>query len=285
VVVTGSRESGGRPLFRRGDVRCLACGGFLRFLADSYPLAFRCQSGHSLTLQDLIEALLLPENVPSDSTLSWWQEKSQLLRRLAGRALKCGHPLAAADLQEAAVRVDQWTSRLGELMPKTGSAEPRTSRRNGGKGIEASPAARAEAVGPEAGRPLVVCVDDEPPVLAALSRVLRDEPYEFRTTTDPEEALDWVRSQGVSVLVADYRMPQMSGTTLLQIAKAASPRTARMMLTGYPTETIVVSAGETGLMHLVRKPWDNEALKQKIRGLLAGPQEEAEPRQELGGEG
>jgi CheY-like chemotaxis protein len=278
------RGSGGKPLFRRGDVRCLACGGFLHFLADSYPLAFRCQSGHSLTLQDLIDALLLPENVPSESTLSWWEGKSQFLRRLAGRALKCGHPLAAADLQEAAVRLDHWTSRLGALMPKNGSGEPPDSRRRGGAMTEASQTSDAKAGEPEAGRPLVVCVDDEAPVLAALSRVLRDEPYEFRTTTDPEEALDWVRSQAVSVIVADYRMPQMSGTTLLQLTKAASPRTARMMLTGYPGETLVLSAGEAGLMHLVAKPWDDGALKQKIRGLLSGREEEAGPWQDLGGE-
>jgi CheY-like chemotaxis protein len=150
---------------------------------------------------------------------------------------------------------------------------------------EASLAARPEEAGPGAGRPLVVCVDDEPEILAALSRLLRAEPYEFRTTADPEEALDWVRTGAVSVLVADYRMPLMSGATLLQLAKAASPRTARMMLTGYPGESLVVAAGEAGLMHLVGKPWDDDSLKRKIRGLLAGREEEAPPWQDLGGEG
>jgi len=131
--------------------------------------------------------------------------------------------------------------------------------------IQTSATAAARA----SGLPLVVCVDDEPQILSALSRVLRAEPYEFRTTLDPEEALDWVRTQKVAVLIADYRMPLMSGTTLLQIAKATSPRTERMMLTGYPGETLVIAAGEAGLMHLVGKPWDDEALKKRIRGLLA----------------
>jgi response regulator RpfG family c-di-GMP phosphodiesterase len=134
-------------------------------------------------------------------------------------------------------------------------------------------------------RPLVICVDDEPQILAALSRVLRGEPYEFKTTANPEEALDWVRTQEVSVLVADYRMPQMSGTTLLQLAKASSPRTARLMLTGYPGETLIIAAGEAGLMHLVGKPWNDDALKIKIRGLLFGEKEEADASQDLGGEG
>jgi CheY-like chemotaxis protein len=124
-------------------------------------------------------------------------------------------------------------------------------------------------------QPLVVCVDDEPQVLGALSRLLRREPYEFWTTTDPEEALDWIRSREVALLVVDYRMPGMSGTTLLQIAKASSPRTARMMLTGYPGESLVIAAGEAGLMHLVGKPWDDLALKAEIRRLVARPQSAA----------
>jgi len=120
----------------------------------------------------------------------------------------------------------------------------------------------------DSGAPLVVCVDDEPQILASLSRLLRQEPYRLRTTTDPEEALEWVRSGEVALLLADYRMPRMSGTTLLQIAKASSPGTARLMLTGYPGETLVIAAGEAGLMHLVGKPWDDEVLKRTIRGLL-----------------
>jgi DNA-binding NtrC family response regulator len=119
------------------------------------------------------------------------------------------------------------------------------------------------------GRPLVVCVDDERQILASLERLLRKEPYRFRTTTDPEEALDWIRSGDVSLLIADYRMPGMSGTTLLQLAKASSPGTARLMLTGYAGETLVIAAGEAGLMHLVGKPWDDETLKAKIRDLLS----------------
>jgi CheY-like chemotaxis protein len=139
------------------------------------------------------------------------------------------------------------------------------------------PEAAAQAAGAlEPGRPLVVCVDDEPEILSALRRMLRAEPYEFRTTTDPEEALDWVRTRGVAVLVADYRMPLMSGTTLLQLVKAASPVTARLLLTGYPGETLLLAARDLGLLHLVGKPWDDQKLKAKIRGLLDRSNEEPE---------
>lgn len=113
---------------------------------------------------------------------------------------------------------------------------------------------------------LVVCVDDDQAVLSALRRLLRSEPYEFVATTDADQALELVRTRPVSMVIADFRMPEMSGTGLLQIVKATSPATVRWLLTGYPRATWVVQAEERQLMHQVfGKPWDNEELKQTIR--------------------
>lgn len=116
---------------------------------------------------------------------------------------------------------------------------------------------------------LVVCVDDDQAVLSSLRRLLRGEPYEFFATSNPEEAVQLVRTRAVSLLIADYRMPDMSGTGLLQIVKASSPATIRLLLTGYPRATWVIQAEERKLMHLVcGKPWDNEELKRTIRKRL-----------------
>ncbi|HLY09268.1 MAG TPA: response regulator [Planctomycetota bacterium] len=112
---------------------------------------------------------------------------------------------------------------------------------------------------------LVVCVDDDAAVLSALTRLLRAEPYEFVPTDSPEKALDLVRTRDVSLFIADYRMPEMSGTGLLQLVKSSSPTTVRLLLTGYPRATWVLQAQERELMHVVfGKPWDNEDLKQTI---------------------
>lgn len=117
-------------------------------------------------------------------------------------------------------------------------------------------------------RPLVVAVDDDPLVLGSLERLLRREPIELRTSRDPEEALDWVRHGEVALLIADDRMPRMSGTALLGIVKATSPGTRRLMLTGYASETLLLAAGALGLMDLVGKPWNDDDLKRLIRERL-----------------
>lgn len=123
----------------------------------------------------------------------------------------------------------------------------------------------AVPVQPDPRRPLVVCVDDEPPVLAALARLLRREPYDVHVTDDPEDALERVRGRAVSLLIADYRMPTISGTSLLQMVKAHAPHTIRLMLTGYPEDAWIRTAEEQGLMRVLTKPWDDAALKTLLR--------------------
>ena len=118
-------------------------------------------------------------------------------------------------------------------------------------------------------RPLVLFIDDEKPILSALSRLLRNEPYDVVMTDDPEVAFDHIRSGKVDLVVADYRMPGISGTGLLQVVKASSPATIRIMLTGYPLDDWIRSAEENGLMRVCSKPWDDGRFKQLIREQLA----------------
>jgi CheY-like chemotaxis protein len=120
-------------------------------------------------------------------------------------------------------------------------------------------------------RPTILLVDDERPILAAIARALRHEPYVIVSTDDPEEALDRVRTQAVSLILCDYRMPVMSGTSLLQMVKACSPGTVRVMLTGYPQDGWLRAAEENGLMSVCTKPWDDAELRRLIREAIAAP--------------
>ncbi len=116
---------------------------------------------------------------------------------------------------------------------------------------------------------LVVAVDDDPLVRAALARTFSGEPYDFVTTGDPEGALDLVRTGRVDVLLSDYRMPVLSGTGVLLVVKATSPRTTRLLLTAYPKATWIVRMEEMGAVEgVLAKPWDNEELRRVVREAL-----------------
>jgi DNA-binding NarL/FixJ family response regulator len=116
--------------------------------------------------------------------------------------------------------------------------------------------------------PVVLCVDDEAEVLAALRRCLRNEPYELITALGPGEALARLREGPVDLVITDQRMPGMSGTELLYQVRERSPRTARVILTGYETPSTIRKGFECGADAFLYKPWDDNAFKATIRRIL-----------------
>jgi response regulator RpfG family c-di-GMP phosphodiesterase len=117
---------------------------------------------------------------------------------------------------------------------------------------------------------VVVCLDDEPQILSALRRLLRNEPYEFLATDRPDVALTWVVERRAELVIADQRMPGISGLEVLETVRLCSPETVRVMLTAHSDLSEVLQVrGIDAIERLVRKPWDGEELKRTLRLLLA----------------
>jgi thioredoxin reductase (NADPH) len=128
-------------------------------------------------------------------------------------------------------------------------------------------------------RPAIVAVDDEPAVLAAVSRDLRrafGERYRIMRAGSGDEALDLlrrVRARGdeVALLVADQRMPGMSGTEYLVEARQIAPAAKRVLLTAYAdTEAAISAINDVALDYYLLKPWDppEEQLYPVVEDLL-----------------
>ena len=114
-------------------------------------------------------------------------------------------------------------------------------------------------------RPAIVVVDDEPAVLAAVARDLRrgfGERYRIVRASGGAEALEAVtelrrRGDQVALLVADQRMPGMSGTEYLVEARKVAPEAKRVLLTAYAdTEAAIAAINEVALDYYLLKPWD-----------------------------
>lgn len=125
---------------------------------------------------------------------------------------------------------------------------------------------------------VVICIDDDPPVLSAVRRLLRHEPCELLTTEDPEEVLRLVESRDVGLIIADQRMPRMLGTELFRAVRQKSPRTACVILTGHADLSDIAGAMNDGAVdRLIRKPWDDADFRKLVRQLLERKTEEEEP--------
>ena len=112
----------------------------------------------------------------------------------------------------------------------------------------------------------ILFVDDDPSILAALRRLLLDEPYQVRTCEDPVLALDQVRAHPPTVVVADFYMPPMKGPAFLHEVRRIAPSAVRMILTWKPDLSGVLAAVQDGAVYrFLLKPWDDDDLKMSIR--------------------
>jgi DNA-binding NtrC family response regulator len=121
----------------------------------------------------------------------------------------------------------------------------------------------------ETRRPIIVCVDDDPEILASVSRTLRRDQLDVRTTLDCEEALAWVAEHPVAVIVSDYEMPQMTGGQLTGKAKRIRPETVRILLTGRRTlDTAIDGINQGEVFRFISKPFDNESLRKDVAAAI-----------------
>lgn len=122
---------------------------------------------------------------------------------------------------------------------------------------------------------LIVCVDDDPEILAAVGRTLRREPtLEIRQSTSCETVLGWIAAEDVAVLVSDYEMPEMTGAQLAARAKRVRPETVRILLTGRRTlDTAVDGINNGEIFRFISKPFDAALLRTCVLDAVARHEE------------
>src|SRR5688572_26420234 len=114
-------------------------------------------------------------------------------------------------------------------------------------------------------RPVILTVDDDPGVSRSIARDLRrryaEENRIVRAENGPQ-ALEAqrelkLRGEPVALLLADYRMPQMSGIEFLEAAMDLFPLARRVLLTAYAdTDAAIQAINVVDLDHYLLKPWE-----------------------------
>jgi CheY-like chemotaxis protein len=112
----------------------------------------------------------------------------------------------------------------------------------------------------------VLLVDDDAETLAALSAICLADGYTVRTAADGKAALASFSESPVDVVVADWRMPVMSGSQLCHQLRTAPglPDVAFILVSGEPSPPAFVSYD--GFLH---KPVDPALLLATMRRLIA----------------
>ncbi|HEU5394417.1 MAG TPA: response regulator, partial [Candidatus Methylomirabilis sp.] len=116
--------------------------------------------------------------------------------------------------------------------------------------------------------PTVLVADDEIGVRESVGRALHREGFRVIPAEDGQAALDALRRGGVDLLLADLRMPGLSGLELLRAAKLLAPAVEVIVLSGHGTVEEAVEAMKEGAYDFLTKPFGRAQLVRAIRQAL-----------------
>ena len=114
-------------------------------------------------------------------------------------------------------------------------------------------------------KPVILAVDDDPAVLSAIDRDLRQHyrsDYRVIKAGSAAEGFDAAkelakRNVPISLFLVDQRMPEMSGMELLREVIALHPDARKVLLTAYAdTDVAIAGINEIALDHYLMKPWN-----------------------------
>lgn len=120
----------------------------------------------------------------------------------------------------------------------------------------------------------LLLVDDEPNVLHALQRMLRQcvfaQPLRIETFTDPLQALARAHEVEFDVAVSDYQMPVMNGVAFLQLLRQVQPHTVRLILSASTEfDTVMRAVNDAEVFRYIPKPWQQSDLQETLTLALA----------------
>jgi thioredoxin reductase (NADPH) len=137
-------------------------------------------------------------------------------------------------------------------------------------------------------KPIILTVDDDAQVLAAITRDLRQEfrkDYRILSVNSGPEALATLtelraRAEPLALVLADQRMPEVEGVEVLTRARELFPEAKRVLLTAYADTTAAIKAiNSAQLDYYLLKPWDppEQLLYPTLHDLLASWQANYRP--------
>ena len=140
---------------------------------------------------------------------------------------------------------------------------------------EAAPVVKPQEVSAAAAarRARILVVEDEQGVRALLRKMLERQGHEVMDAGNGGAALELVRSLGspVDLVLTDVRMPGMTGIEMVQELRKAEPGLRVLYVSGYSEDAPGLQEALSPITGFVPKPFEFDALLDKVRSMLALP--------------
>ena len=119
----------------------------------------------------------------------------------------------------------------------------------------------------------IMIVDDDESVRSLLRHTLPPDDYEVTEAADGEQALEGIRAQPPDLILLDWRMPGMGGSSVLDAVKVGHPDLPVIVLTSEVQEHHRLLAETLGVDVFLTKPFSPLELIEAVERLL-GPEPE-----------
>lgn len=114
----------------------------------------------------------------------------------------------------------------------------------------------------------ILIVDDEENAREVLSKILIHDGYDVSSVANGLEALNFLRSREVELIITDINMPEMNGLAFLRELNRSRPDTNVIMLTAYGEVESYLEAMSLGAFEYINKPLKYDELKKVIKKIL-----------------
>lgn len=115
---------------------------------------------------------------------------------------------------------------------------------------------------------LIGIVDDDDSMRSALQGLLQSAEFSSQSFASAEEFLQSGQQHQIACLIADIRMPGMSGLELQAQLNAERCRIPIIFITAHGDEKMRMRALRAGAVEFMAKPFDDGALLESVRAAL-----------------
>lgn len=112
--------------------------------------------------------------------------------------------------------------------------------------------------------PHILVMEDESSMARGLEMILTEEGYRVDVALTGRSALATLENDGINLMVADLRLPDIDGMDVVRHARETKPDTGIIIISGYATTEIVVEAMKIGVQDFLAKPFEEDQIKQAV---------------------
>ena len=119
----------------------------------------------------------------------------------------------------------------------------------------------------------ILLIDDDEWIRDSFSIFFENEGCHLTTLENAEEALAVIDREPYKIVIADYKLPGMTGLDFFKRIQKTHPHTKKILITAYRNEEITAEAKRTGIQYVIDKPFSTGTIEECLTDLVETDQQ------------